>query len=72
MSVFKGTAYAGQMKMGYGGFHKQSTQPKSAWTSEGKSVGSNMGAMGNPPPKRGALLGPGKFKPTCKSCGGKM
>jgi len=69
--AFKGTAYVGQAKMGYGGFHKQSTQPKSAWTSEGKSVGSNMGSAGDPPSTKGSMFGQ-KWKPTCKSCGGKM
>lgn len=61
MSVFKGTSYVGQAKMGTGGFSKQSTQPKSAWTSASASKNiKSTGAMKQ------------TFKPTCKSCGGKM
>lgn len=62
MSVFKGTAYVGQAKMGFGGFHKESTQPKSAWT--------NASGSGENVKSKGMLKQ--TFKPTCKTCGGKM
>lgn len=71
MSVFKGTAYAGQLKTGFGGLAKESTQPKSAWSNP-STTKSNMGSSGDPASKKGSLLGKGKFTPTCKSCGGKM
>lgn len=70
MSMFKGTAYAGQLKNGFGGTAKESQQPKSGWSSP-KTYGSNMGSAGDPPSKKGSMFGK-KWTPTCKSCGGKM
>lgn len=71
MSLFKGSNYVGSFGPKFGGFYGDSPQPKSGW---GKfdGEGSNKGRHGDPESRRGELLGKGKFKPTCKSCGGKM
>ena len=65
-----GTSYTGQDGAKFGGFHRDSSQPKSAWNSSGKVYQGNMGE--GPASKSGSLLGKGKFKSTCKDCGGKM
>lgn len=66
MSMFKGTAYAGQMKTGTGGFHKDSNQPKPAFGGGGEYAG-NKGQGKTDMKGFGA-----KWKSTCSGCGPKM
>ena len=72
MAMFKGTNYVGEAKMGFGGFFKDSSQPKSGF---GKATGAvtNTPSGGNKSAslKKNSQWGQ-KWTPTCKECGGKF
>ena len=69
MSMFKGSAYAGQMKTGTGGFAKQSSQPKPAFGGSPSTYAGNKGASATN--MKNSMFGK-KWKSTCSGCGGKM
>jgi hypothetical protein len=65
---FKGTAYVGQCKEKFGGLYHETKQP-SGFGKSSKTTSSNMGESSHD--SKGSMFGK-KWKPTCKSCGGKM
>lgn len=68
--AFKGSHYVGSQSDAFGGFYKESKQPKPAWGGGGEYKG-NKGSAGDPASKKNSMFGK-KWTPTCKSCGGKM
>lgn len=68
MSVFKGSNYVGSTKPGFGGFHKDSAQPRGGWAS---GFGSDRSPVKKESSGSGKLLGK-KWKSSCKGCGGKL